>query len=193
MTAIEPDVARWNHGAPPDPATLMHVIAECWPFAADTQGIWLLCREYPLTTDPLAGDADGFDDIKLELIRNQMADWTILHGTSCRPERGAGIWTFVAVIDCDGPVRSRWPDALPMSTKVAAHVGKPPTHGAADPPVVRHWDVACHALKHLAFLLSPWGDAETAAQLDDNWRRHLAAWTPTLYQMYDRTHVPESA
>lgn len=195
-SAIEPDAGRWNHGAPPDPERrLMHVIAECLPFAADTQGIYLLCREEPLQTEPLVWGSTGFPEVKDELDRNQMlGDLKALHQTSSRPE-GDGIWTFVAVIDCDGPVKSRWPDALPMSTKVAHHprVGKPPTHGAADPPVVRHWDIALHCLKHLAFLLSPWGDAETASKLDDNWRRHLAAWTPTLYQMYDRLHVPESA
>lgn len=193
MTAIEPDAGRWNHGGPPDPATLMHVIAECWPFAADQQGIWLLSREYPLQTEPLAAGANGFDDLELELIRNQMfADLKILHGTSTRPEGPAEVLTFIAVIDCDGPVRSRWPDALPMSTKAAEHVGKPRTHGAAQAPVVTHWHVVEHCLKHLAFLLSPWGDAETAAQLDDNWRRHLDAWTPTLAQMYDR-RLHESA
>lgn len=188
MTA-EPNLDRWNHGGPPDPDRLMHVIAECWPFAADDRGIWLLSRDYPLQTLPLAPDANGFDDLELELIRNQMfADLAILHGTSTRPEGSAGVWTFVAVINCDGPVRARWPDALPMSAKVAEYVGKPPTHAAAQPPVVRHWDVVTHCLKHLAFLLTPWGDATTAAELDDNWRRHLAAWTPTLYQMYDRIH-----
>ena len=54
--AIEPDVDRWNHGGPPDPDKLMYVIAEAWPLAADTAGIWLLTRDWPLMTEPLGAD-----------------------------------------------------------------------------------------------------------------------------------------
>jgi hypothetical protein len=180
---------RLRHGMPPEPARLMHVIAECWPFAADERGIWLLAREYPLQTEPIAADGSPQDDIELELIRAQMfGDLALLHQTSTRIDGPAAVQTYVAVIRCDGPVRSCWPDALPMSPKVAGHVGKPPTHGAAEAPMVRQWDVVTHGLRHLAFQLGPAGDATLAEALDGNWGEHLAAWTPTLYQMYDRLH-----
>lgn len=191
----QPDCASCNLNEPEwgrivPPPELLHVVAECWPFSADRQGIWLLCREEPLRTEPLTRGATGFDEIKRELRRHRMlADELVLHQTSSRPEWVAGIWTFVAVIDCDGPVLSRWPDALPMSIKAAEHVGPPPTHAAADAPDWSYWHVVEHCLRHLAFLLSPWGDAETASKLDENWRRHLGVWTPTLYRMYQ----PESA
>jgi hypothetical protein len=187
--AIEPDVANWNHGGPPSPSKLMHVIAEAWPLAADTQGIWLLTRDWPLMTEPIGHNGDPHADLELELIRAQMFGATaLLHQTSSRIDRDACILTYMAVIRCHGPVRSQWPDALPVSPKVAGHVGKPPTHGAAEAPVVRQWDVVLHGLRHLAFQLGPAGDAELARVLDGNWGRHLAAWTPVLYQMYDRVH-----
>lgn len=188
--AIEPDVDRWNHGGPPDPDRLMHVLAEAWPLAADTAGIWLLTRDWPLMTDPLAADGDPHADLELELVRAQMfADTRLLHQTSSRIDGGAVVLTYMAVIGCDGPVRSRWPDALPVSRAAALVVGKPPTHGAAEPPTVRHWDVVLHGLRHLAFQLGSSGDAELAAALDENWRRHLAEWEPVLYQMYSDRHT----
>lgn len=187
--AIEPDVDHWNHGSPPEPTKLMHVIAECWPLAADTQGIWLLSRDWPLMTEPLAADGDPHADLELELMRAQMfGDLKLLHQTSSKIDRGALVLNYLAVIGCHGPVRSRWPDALPISRAAATHVGKPPTHGAAEAPIVRQWDVILHGLRHLAFQLGPAGDATLAAALDGNWGEHLARWTPTLYAMYDQIH-----
>jgi hypothetical protein len=192
--AIEPDVQNWNHGGSPSPSKLMHVIAEAWPLAADQAGIWLLTRDWPLMTEPIGAQGDPHADLELELIRAQMfGHLALLHQTSSRVDRDAVVLTYMAVIRCSGPVRSTWPDALPVSRAAADHVGKPPTHGAAEAPVVRHWDVVLHGLRHLAFQLGAAGDAELARVLDGNWGEHLAAWTPVLYQMYSDRHVPESA
>jgi hypothetical protein len=194
MTASESNLDHWRHGGPPEPSRLMHVIAEAWPLAADERGIWLLTRDWPLMTEPIAADGDPHADLELELIRSQLAaDTVLLHQTSSRVDRDAVVLTYMTVITCEGPVRSRWPDALPVSPRVAEHVGKPPTHGAAEAPTVRQWDVVLHGLRHLAFQLGQAGDAELARALDGNFARHLAAWTPVLYQMYNREHVPESA
>lgn len=187
--SIEPDAARWNHGGPPDPAKLRYLYAEAWPLAADEQGIWLLTRDWPLMTEPIGTQEDPHELLELELIRAQMyPDLALLHQTSSRLERHAGVFTYMAVIRCDGPVRLRWPDALPVSRAAAQVVGKPPTHGAAEAPVVRHWDVVLHGLRHLAFQLGPAGDATLAEALDGNWGEHLAIWTPVLYEMYSDKH-----
>jgi|GEM_PF-1527566 len=188
MTA-EPNLDLWQHGGPPAPSRLMHVIGECWPFAADQQGIWLLTGTWPLVTEPVATDGSIQADLELELIRAQMfGDLALLHQTSTRVDGPACIQTHVAVVRCVGPIRSRWPAAKPVPPRLSEVVGQPPTHGAAEEPDVRQIDVIRHGLRHLAFQLGPGGDATLAAALDGNWRRHLAAWTPELYRMYDRTH-----
>ena len=49
-------------------------------------------------------------------------------------------------------------------------------------------DVLLHGLRHLKFQIGPWGDAEIAAAMDRNWRRHLHALKPAL-----ATHVQRTA
>ncbi len=179
----------WQHGGPPEPSDLMHVTAEVWPLAADEQGIWLLSDQWPWPTPPIAADGDPHADLELELIRNQaFVDTALLHQTSSRVDGPAVVLTYMAVVRCAGSVRSRWPEARPVSQRAAQLVGQPPTHGAAEAPEVRHWDVLLHGLRHLAFQLGPEGDATLANALDGQWRRHLAVFSPTLYRMYDRVH-----
>lgn len=188
MTA-ETNLGLWQHGGPPEPSTLMHVTAEVWPLAADEQGIWLLSGDWPLVTPPIAADGDPHADLELELIRAQMlGDTALLHQTSSRVDGPSAVLTYMAVIRCQGSVRARWPHARPVSRRVAEVVGKPPTHGAAEAPEVRHWDVLLHGLRHLAFQLGAAGDATLAAALEGPWGWHLAGFTPTLYRLYDRVH-----
>jgi hypothetical protein len=183
------DLDRLQHGGPPEPARLMHVTVECWPFAADSRGIWLLTGSWPLQTTPVAADGDPQADIELELIRNQMfGDLGVLHQTSSRIDGPACVLTYVAVIRTAGPVRSRWPDAVPVPPRLSEAVGGPPTHGATEAPDVRQIDVVRHSLRHLAFQLGSAGDATLADALDGYWREHLAAWTPALYAMYRQVH-----
>jgi hypothetical protein len=103
--------------------------------------------------------------------------------------------TYLAVVGCEGLVRSRWPDALPISVKVADAVGLPPTHAAAEPPTVRYIDVLHHALRHLRFLTDPSSigfDAPIAGELDETWQRHLTTFEPAIARMYGREHRPLS-
>ena len=110
-------------------------------------------------------------------------------------DRGDLVVTYLAVVGCDGLVRSRWPDALPISVKVADAVGQPPTHAAAEPPTVRYIDVLRHALRHLRFLTEPSSigfDATIARELDGTWQRHLTTFEPAIARMYGREHRPLS-
>jgi hypothetical protein len=188
--AIEPDVDRWEHGGPPESSSpLKYLTAEVWPLAADEQGIWLLSGEGPWPTDPIHADSSAVAECEWELTQHGAAAVIGPHQSSSREDGPAGIWTHFAVIDCQGPIRATWPDALPVPPKLVKAVGKPPTHAAnAAPAEIRLVDVLHHALRHIAFQLSPWGDAELADKLDARWRQHLANWTPELYRLYDRVH-----
>src|SRR5215212_8619522 len=155
----------------------MIVVAEVWPVAADELGLWLLSGDGPRPSLPVMDDAEPFDYAEMELMQAGMwATTKILHSTSWRADRGDLDITYLAVVECEGLVRSRWPDALPISVKVADAVGQPPTHGAAEPPTVRYIDVLHHALRHLRFLTDPSSigfDAAIAGELDDTWQQHL--------------------
>ena len=72
-----------------------------------------------------------------------------------------------------------------VADEVAAggvRVGSEPE--AEQVPAVRVSDVLLHGLRHLKFQIGPWGDAEIAAAMDRNWRRHLHALKPALATMY---------
>lgn len=188
MTA-EPNLDLWEHGGPPEPSRLMHLVGEVFPFAADDTGIWLLSGEGPWVTYPIAEDSSPIAECEWELTTHGAVAVIGPHQSSSRVDGPAGIWTHFAVIECRGPVRATWRHALPVSPRLVDRVGKPPTHPAnATPQEVRMVDAFHHALRHLAFQLSEWGDAEIADKLDVNWRRHLAAWRPTLYRLYDRVY-----
>src|SRR5215216_6715256 len=105
----------------------MIVIAEVWPVAADELGLWLLSGDGPRPSLPVMDDSEPFDYAEMELMQAGMwATTKVLHSTSWRVDRGDLIVTYLAVVECEGLVRSRWPDALPISVKVADAVGQPP-------------------------------------------------------------------
>jgi hypothetical protein len=188
--AIEPDVDRWNHGGPPDPsAPLKTYDAEVWPFAADETGIWLLSGEGPWPTPPIHVGTSAPVECEWELTQHGAAAVVGPHQCSTREDWATATLTHYAVIACAGAVRTEWPRAKPVPPKLVQAVGKPPTHAAnATPEEIRLVDVLHHTLRAIAFELSPWGNAELADKLDGHWRRHLTAWEPELYRLYDRVH-----
>ena len=108
----------------------------------------------------------------------------VIHSTSWRPDGPTIVLTYMAVVKSAGYVRERWPAATSVTAALTEAVGKAPPHGAAQVPVPRVVDVLLHGVRHLKFLTGPEGDAETAAALDANWRRHLAPLKPALASMF---------
>ena len=164
----------------------MGITVEVWPVAADEAGIWLASGGDALRWGPVMADGDVHYEAET-LLRGfgiDLADAAVIHSTSWRPDGPAIVLTYVAVINVTGFVLETWPDAAPVTAALPAAVGKAPPHGAADVPVPRVVDVLLHALRHLKFLAGPDGDAETAAALDGNFLRHLAALRPYLAQMF---------
>jgi hypothetical protein len=168
-------------------APLIHVTAEVWATAADTAGIWLLGR-WP--TLPITQDSDPHTAAELELITHgAFAETKLMHSTSWRSDGPAMVTTYLAVIDCPGPVREHWPEALPVSLALAELVGRPRTHGPLEPPMPSQWNVLLHALRHLRFLsdLDSIGyDTSVARALPDGWQAHLREFTPAIARMYDQ-------
>lgn len=188
MTA-EPNLDLWQHGGPPEPSRLMHVTAEIWPLAADEEGIWLVSGTWPWATLPFADDASFNAEFDCALLEHGATAVLGPHGTSCRIDGPSLVCTAVTVIDCPGTVRASWPQAKPISPQIVDKVGKPPTHPANRvPDEIRLWDALAGTLRHLAFQLTPYGDAELAGRLDKWWRLHLADWSPILFRLYDRVH-----
>jgi hypothetical protein len=178
---------EYEHGM--EPYTPMTVEVEVWPVAADRAGLWLLSgEEGPWPSMPVPNHSEPHSSAELELIRHGALDDLIcLHSTSWRNGGGSVTLTYLAVLACDGPVPSEWPDARPISPRVAEVVGGEPTHGPTEPPMVRLWGVLLHGIRHLAFLLEH--DATVAATLTGDWPRHLAAFEPAIAVMYSEVHV----
>jgi hypothetical protein len=164
----------------------MGIIVEVWPVAADEAGIWLLSGSDALRWGPVMADGDVHYEAEA-LLRGfglDLADVDVIHSTSWRPDGPAVVLTYMAVVTIGGYALDSWPDAAPVTAALPAAVGKAPPHRAADVPVPRVVDVLLHGLRHLKFLAGPDGDAETAAALDVNWRRHLAPLKPALAAMF---------
>lgn len=189
MTA-EPNLDLWQHGGPPEPSSLMHVTAEIWPVAADERGLWLLSGTWPWASLPFADDTSFNAEFQGELISRGAVAALGPHGTSCRIDGPSLVCAAVAVIDCIGPVRASWPEAEPIPVeRIVAEVGKPPTHPANRvPDEIRQWDALVGGLRHLAFQLTPYGDAELADKMNRWLRFHLANAAPVLFRLYDRVH-----
>jgi hypothetical protein len=170
--------------------------------AADEIGLWLLSGDGPRPSLPVMDDSEPFDYAEMELMQAGMWGTTkLLHSTSWRvehdPDSGRNylVVTYLAVVGCEGLVRSSWPDALPISVKIADAVGQPPTHAAVEPPTVRYIDVLRHALRHLRFLTDPSStgfDATIAGEIDQTWQQHLTSFEPAIAHMYGREHSPLS-
>jgi len=164
----------------------MGITIEVWPAAADNAGIGLLSGQDAWRYGPVLADSDVHYEVEFLLrgcgVREQ--DVAVIHSTSWRPDGPAVVLTYMAVINVAGYVRETWPDAVPITPALSAAVGNAPPHGAAEVPVPRLVDVPLHGLRHLRFLATYEGDAETAAALDANWRRHLAPLRPAMAMMF---------
>jgi hypothetical protein len=177
---------------------LMTVTVEVWPVAADEAGIWLVSGRDAWRFGPVEAASDVHYEIELLLFQHGIDPGDavflklaprapraeVIHMTSGRPQGPTYVLTYMAVVDVPGYVLETWPDAAPITAALPAAVGKAPPHGAAEVPVPRWVDVPLHGLRHLKFLAGPGGDAETAAALDANWRRHLAPLEPALFTMF---------
>lgn len=167
----------------------MTVYVELWPVAADQEGLWLVSGRGPWRpTLPVPADSEPHAEVELLLRAHGIgeADVPLLHSTSWRLDAPHLLLTYLAVVRRPGFVRENWPGAEPISPRLLEVVGKPPTHDAAEPPLVRDLDVLAHALRHAAFLRD--NDATAAAVLDEHWRTHLATLRPALAGMYDEKH-----
>lgn len=166
----------------------MTVRVEVWPLAADEVGIWLLSGSDAWRSPAIMADSEPHTEVEFQLATHDVPGAAVLHSTSWRTEGTSVIVTYVAVIDAGSAVRVAWPAALPVTTVLAAEVGKPPTHAPTEAPAPRYIDVLMHGLRHLRWLADPANDATSAAAFPAYWRQHLAPLEPALATMYDEPH-----
>jgi len=170
------------------------VLGEVWPLATDPTvptdqaGIWLCSGTLPWTT-PFKPQGRRIHDMIVAQLTQRgvpVRPSTPLHQTSCRDIGIAMVQTYLAVIDCDGPVKARWPLALPVSEQLARLVGPPPTHASGERPRPRDWDVLTHGLGHLHRLYHT--NATFRRDLAPMFAEHLTKWEETLFQQFERVH-----
>ncbi|WP_120317023.1 hypothetical protein [Catellatospora citrea] len=167
----------------------MTVQVEVWPVAADEHGIWLLSGQdawRPAT--PVPGDSEPHAEVELALTTRGVCleALRVVHSTSWRTDGPGVMLTYMALVTTRGLVRDGWPEALPLSARVADAVGKPPTNAAVEAPAPRYIDVLMHGLRHLRFLVEH--DATASAAMGESWHRHLAEFEPALAGMYSEAH-----
>ncbi len=178
---------------------LMTVSVEEWPLAADDAGIWLLSNSGPWRHGPVEAASDVHYEAELLLFGHDIDPddvaafvrlpastprTEVIHSTSWRPDGPTIVLTYMAVVKVGGYALETWPYAAPVTPSLLAAVGPAPAHGAAQVPVPRVLDVLFHGMRHLKFLASDEGDAETATALDANWLRHLEPLRPALARMF---------
>jgi len=166
----------------------MGVTVEVWPVAADAAGIWLLSND---AWRSARIDADSEPHSELEYILwNQRAheQTQFAHSTSWRVDGPHIVLTYIAVISVDELVRDTWPEAMPVSARLADAVGPAGAGPALSQPAPRHIDVLLHGIRHLRFLL----DTDTTARqaLTEPWPTHLARLEPALSGMYSEGQAP---
>lgn len=161
----------------------LKVRVEIWPVAADEVGIWLLSGIYAWRSLPIRADTNPHRAVE-DILHEQEAAPQLLHSTSWRMDEDALMVTYIAVIECQSPVRQGWPEAKPVSDDMLQAVGKPSPTEPTESPVPREIDVLAHAIRHLRFLLDT--DAEARQGLGEDWRSRLKELSPTLTGMYER-------
>lgn len=166
----------------------MPVIAEGWVVAADQAGIWLVSGDDAWRTAPVPSDSGPHFELEVELAFHDIHEEQVLllHSTSWRADGPCLIVTYMVVVEPGDLVRGIWPEARPVTVQAADEVGRPRTHGPADPPEPSDFHVLMHGLRHLKFLLS--SDATSAAALGELWARHLEPFEPALAGMYSEPH-----
>jgi hypothetical protein len=167
-------------------------VIELLVLAADQTAPWLASGDQPLVSGPVQSDVGKYGTAE------QTARWflrglplRVLHQTSSRDVKNLGVETWVAIPDLgDEPVVSYFPDAAPVTPELLGTVGRPFPHGAAQPPLNRTVDVLQHALRHIAWLIGPFGDANIRAALEPWWPVHLRTLQPALATLYTELYQP---
>lgn len=174
------------------------VQVEVWAVACDDLGLWLLGEDALRPRLAVGADSDPHAEVELLLTQAGLdlggQHLAAVHSTSWRSEGPSVVLTYIAAVDCPGPILEHWPDAQPISLGLALHVGKPPAHGATEAPQPRHIDVLYHGLRHLRYLLDT--DARVGRALGPDWWRHLGDLAPALAEMYqdgDYEHPAQAA
>jgi hypothetical protein len=161
----------------------MNCAVEVWPVAADEIGVWLVSGGDAWRSPPIPADSEPHFELELLLGSHEMDHPELVHSTSWRPDGPTIVLTYIAALPCSGLVRSRWPNALPVSADLPLSVGKPYVHAADEVPIPRYIDVLHHALRHLTYLIST--DATAREALAGYWPDHLAQLEPALAGMYE--------
>jgi hypothetical protein len=167
-------------------------VIELLVLGADQTAPWLLSGDRPLVSDAVQSDVGKYGTAE------QTAQWflrglplKVLHQTSSRDAKNLGVETWVAIPDLgDEPVVSYFPGAAPVTPELLETVGRPFPHGAAQPPLNRTVDVLQHALRHIAWLIGPFGDANIRAALEPWWPVHLRTLQPALSTLYTDLYSP---
>jgi hypothetical protein len=167
----------------------MGALVEVWPLAADSAGIWLLSGDDAWRSGRI--DADGSPQSELEYVlwEHGVHERTgYAHSTSWRVDGPHILLTYMAVIGIDELARDDWPNASPISIRLATAVGPARSGPALNEPIPRHIDVLLHGIRHLRFLLDT--DATAQRALTAPWPRHLSGLDPALSGMYTVEEEP---
>lgn len=161
----------------------MAVIPEVWPVAADRVGLWLISGDDAWRTMAVASDSEPHFELELELLARGVRDRvSLMHSTSWRIDGPHMIVTYMAAVQAGDLVHGLWPDARPITAKLAKAVGKPPAHAPTEAPAPRYIDVLMHGLRHLRFLMDT--DASSAEAMGPLLRQHLEPLEPALAGLY---------
>jgi hypothetical protein len=168
----------------------MSVLIELWPLAADETAIWLISGADPWVSWQIPADNEPhFTAEQLASGQEDGIQFDLLHSTSWRVD-GSGhvLLTYVGIVTTtEEYVRTRWPNALPVTAELSQTVGRPLTHAAAEPPTPRDIDVLMHAIRHLRFLADT--DESARSAMSPAWLRHLQTLRPALSGLYTDRHV----
>jgi hypothetical protein len=168
----------------------MNVLVEVWAISADAQGLWLVNGGDAWRSPPIPQDSDTHYEVEFILAEHGLVDDArLVHSTSWRADGPHIILTYIVVVDRNGPVPGKWPEALPVSAELFEAVGPPPTNAAVDAPMPRYIDVLIHGIRHLRFLADY--DATARAAMPPALLSHVTRLEPTLAGLYAREHAQD--
>jgi hypothetical protein len=118
----------------------MTVTVEVWPLAADEAAIWLLSDGDAWRFGPVKAASDVHFEVEWLLFQHGIdpedaglfipmpagtpaAD--VIHSTSWRPDIGAIVLSYMAVVNAGDYVREKWPAATPVTSALPGAVGNP--------------------------------------------------------------------
>jgi hypothetical protein len=166
-------------------------VIEMFPLAANQAAPWLLSGRGPLISDHVQSDVGKYGTAEQTAQWFLKAPLTVLHQTSSRDAKNVGVETWVAVPDIPAEdILDRFPLAEPITPEMLEVVGRPFPHLPAEPPLNRTVDVLQHTLRHIAWLIGPFGDANIRAALEPWWPVHLRTLQPALSTLYTELYQP---